>query len=100
MDMFAAGDMPEEAGPTAVAPASLQEAAFAALTAAGVRWLVLRGDATALERGGDIDLLVEPGGMGRVDTALFPLGFTAVPSAGHGSHHFLLGYEEAARTWI
>jgi thymidylate kinase len=99
MDTFAA-DMPDEAGPTAVAPTSLLEAAYTALTAAGPRWLVLRGDATAFGRGGDIDLLVEPGGMGHVDAALFPLGFAAVPSAGHGSHHFLLGYEEAARTWI
>lgn len=109
MDRFAAGDVPPapgaparagEASPTVMAPAPLLDAVFAALNAIGVRWLVLRGDADTLARGGDIDLLVDPGAMGRVDAALLPLGFAAVPSAGRGSHHFLLGYDDAARAWV
>ena len=109
MDRFAADDGPpapgaladaEEASPTAVAPAALLDAVFAALNTTGVRWLVLRGDADTLARGGDIDLLVDPGAIGRVDAALLPLGFAVVPSAGRGSHHFLLGYDEAARAWV
>jgi thymidylate kinase len=113
MDRFAAGDGPaapgtapepladaEEASPTAMPPAPLLDAALAAVTATGLRWLILRGDASALERGGDIDLLIEAGAMGRVDAALLPLGFAVVPSAGHGSHHFLLGYDDAARAWV
>jgi thymidylate kinase len=109
MDRFAAGDVPpapgtpasaEEASPTAVAPVLLLDAVFAALNTTDVRWLVLRGDADALARGGDVDLLVDPDAMSRVDAALLPLGFAAVPSAGRGSHHFLLGYDDAARAWV
>jgi thymidylate kinase len=109
MDMFAAGDVPappgaladaEEASSTVVAGVPLLDAAFRGLEAAGVRWLVLRGDVGTLKRGGDIDLLVESGAGSRIDAALLPLGFAAVPSAGQGSHRFHLGYDDAARAWV
>jgi thymidylate kinase len=90
----------QEASARMLNPAPLLSAVFDALTATGVRWLVLRGDAGAVERGGDIDLLVEAGAMDRVEDALVPLGFAPVPSAGHGSHHFFLGFDDAARAWI
>jgi thymidylate kinase len=111
MDMFAARDLPaagesppealpgSQANPPVVAPIPLLDAAFAALAETGAKWLVLRGDAGALQRGGDIDLLVEAGALQRLKAALLPLGFAVVPSAGQGSHRFFLGYDDAARTW-
>jgi thymidylate kinase len=79
---------------------ALLEAAFAASSAAGVRWLVLRGDAGTVGRGGDVDLLVQAGAAGRLAAGLQGLGFAVVPSAGQGSHRFLLGYDQQAGLWV
>jgi len=73
-------------------------AALAALDAAAIPWLHLRGalDGSA----GDIDLLVDPAALGRVDAALAPAGFRRMPSIGYASHRFWLAFERETGRWL
>lgn len=91
---------------TAVAPAeaprvppSLEHAAIDALGSANVRWAVLRDDPLA-ERGGDVDLLVAPSEVDRIDAPLAAAGFVRLPTWRHGAHRFFFAYDEAGRSWV
>ena len=79
---------------------SLLQAVFDSLDATGCSWVILRGDESSVNRGGDIDLLIQEDSVGTMHAALAPLGFAEVPSAGQGSHRFLLGYDQDTLSWI
>jgi thymidylate kinase len=70
------------------------------LTAAGVAWALLRPfSAPRLGAGGgDIDLLVAPGELGRAEAIAGALGFARVPGPSHGRN--LLAYEPSAPGWL
>jgi thymidylate kinase len=78
---------------------SLLSAVYRAIDAIGGAWLVLRGGEDSLDRGGDVDILVDPGMFDQVRNALHANGFASVPSAGQGSHRFFLGYDEQNQRW-
>ena len=81
---------------------SLLAAAFTELSQAEISYCLLRGY-DALEKAsieGDIDLLVAPGQLGRLRTALERLGFVALSRWGQAPHHFFIGYDESSDQWL
>ncbi len=77
-------------------------AIFEQLDANGVSYCLLR-DAerlTALERGGELDLLVDPVHFGVLTQVFQHHRFVKVPAWGHAPHHFLLHYAEASDVWL
>lgn len=64
--------------------------AFDALEAAGVAWCLLRGADGLADQGGDVDLLVAPGDVGRAGRALEAIGFIEHRAWGYDSHRFFL----------
>lgn len=73
---------------------------FDGLDRAEARWLVLRGELDLARPTGDVDLLVEQGGLQRAEEILRGAGFVPVPTAGRGSHRIQVGYDEQDGTWI
>ena len=73
----------------AVHPALLR--AFAALDDAGVAWCLLRGEARLADPSGDVDLLVDPVELPRLDPVLVRAGFLPVPGLGKGAHRGYVG---------
>ena len=82
------------------APRPAMDAALALLDRHGVRWALLRGDPGADALSGDVDLLVEPAAVPRLERLLVPAGFTQVLRPGHGSHRFLVAYDEPSGRWL
>lgn len=77
-------------------------AIFEQLDASGVSYCLLR-DAerlTALERGGELDLLVDPVHFSALVRILRRHGFVGVSAWGHAPHHFFLHYAEASDVWF
>ena len=74
--------------------------AFAALDAAGVRWLLLRGERTLAAPPHDLDLLVDPRDATRLPTVLAPLGFAPLPTWARASHRFYVAYDEELADWM
>ena len=72
-----------------VHPALLR--AFAALDGAGVAWCLLRGEARLADPSGDVDLLVAPADLPRLDAVLATAGFLPVPGVGKGAHRGYVG---------
>jgi thymidylate kinase len=81
------------------AGARLQRAAIAALDGAGIRWAVLRDDPMAAEAG-DIDVLVHPADVGRLDVVLADVGFGRLVTWRHGDHRFFIAYDEVTDRWV
>jgi thymidylate kinase len=79
----------------AVHPALLR--AFAALDDAGVAWCLLRGEARLADPSGDVDLLVDPVDLPRLDTVLVRAGFVPVPGLGKGAHRGYVGHAAGDR---
>jgi thymidylate kinase len=79
---------------------SLVTAALALLDRHGVRWALLRGDPEAGAVSGDVDLLVERAAVPRLERLLLPAGFAPVLRPGHGSHRFLVAYDEPSGRWL
>jgi len=73
----------------AVHPALLR--AFAALDDAGVAWCLLRGEARLADPSGDVDLLVDPVELPRLDPVLVRAGFLPVAGLGKGAHRGYVG---------
>jgi hypothetical protein len=73
---------------------------FEALDGGSVAWAVLRGESDLDGRPGDIDLLVDPEDLARFGVVARRLGFARLPSAGYGSHEFLIAYDEATDRWL
>jgi thymidylate kinase len=71
--------------------------AFAALGAAPIDWLHLRGAADGME--GDVDLLVEPTTLEGLDQVLPGVGFARMPSFGYATHRFFLALERDTGRW-
>jgi thymidylate kinase len=65
--------------------------AFAALDGAGVAWCLLRGESRLADPTGDVDLLVAPAHLPRLDAALATAGFVPVPGLGKGAHRGYVG---------
>lgn len=78
----------------------LVAAAFAELDAADVRWALLRGSDELADPVGDVDVLVHPDDLGRVDAALARAGLRRMGVVGHGSHRFYLRWDAATRRWL
>jgi thymidylate kinase len=75
--------------------------AFRTLDAAGVRWAVLRGEPMAPRAAADdIDLLVDPSEVNRLDAILAAAGFAHLPAWHHGAHRFYFAYDEPDDRWI
>ena len=70
------------------------ERADRALDAAGVRWCRLRD-----RHEGDDDLLIAPGDLPAVRTALRGVGFHERRHLGRGTHHSFFGYDSTAGSW-
>jgi thymidylate kinase len=79
--------------------ARLQRAAIAALDHAGIRWAVLRDDPMAADAG-DIDVLVHPSDVGRLDEVLADVGFGRLVTWRHGDHRFFIAYDEVTDRWV
>lgn len=73
--------------------------AFVALDAADVRWAALRDDPLDAAAA-DIDLLVHPADVARLDAVLVPLGYVRLSSWRHGDHRFFIAYDEPGDHWI
>src|SRR4051794_14045744 len=76
------------------------EAAFRSLTAADVRWMLLRGADDLARPSGDVDLLVDRSALPRLDGVLSASGLRRLGSRGHGSHRFYFGYDAGNDLWI
>jgi thymidylate kinase len=74
--------------------------AFRSLSAAGVRWCVLRGWDGLDTPGEDVDLLVAPSDIEGATEALRRLGYLRLPSWGRGSHEFFLTYDASSDAWV
>ncbi len=79
---------------------SLLSLVYKTIENTGGLWVVLRGGEDSIYRGGDVDLLVEPAVLDQLQNDLRSLGFSAVPSAGKGSHRFFLGYDDETDRWV
>jgi thymidylate kinase len=77
-----------------VHPALLR--AFGALDGAGVAWCLLRGEAQLADPPGDVDLLVGPADLPRLDAVLAAAGFVPVPAWGKGAHRGFVGRDTAS----
>ena len=71
-----------------------------ALDEAGIGWALLRGEAELGGRSGDVDCLVGPADVARFDEVARRLGFARLPSAGYGSHAFLVAYDQPTDLWL
>jgi len=80
-------------------PARL-ERLFAALTAAEVRWSLLRPPATLSQPKGDIDLLAEPSALDTVRRVVLAEGFTEVPMRGEDLHAADYDGDSARYLWL
>lgn len=74
--------------------------AFRALDAAGLTWVLLRGEDDLARPDGDVDLLVADGSTERLDALLAGAGFRRVVARGHGSHRFYFSYDAAEHLWL
>jgi thymidylate kinase len=73
---------------------------FRALDQAAVNWCALRCESGLDSPRGDVDLLVSPGDMRRVEQIFQGLGLASLPSLGRGSHRFFLTYHPATDCWL
>lgn len=73
---------------------------FAALDAAGIRWALLRGEASLAAPTGDVDLLVAARDGRRMEEVLAPLGVIPIERWGGGAHRYLLGYDAGSDQWL
>ena len=89
-----------QAGAAQVKTHPLLAEVFAALDAAKVRWCLLRGEADLAAPEGDVDLLVDPAGVTRAQTALAKLDVVACELWGAGAHRFFVGYHAPTDRWI
>ena len=87
----------DESALLAHVPASSKDA-FDALEAAGVAWCLIRGADELSEQGGDVDLLVAPGDIGRAARALEAIGFIEHRAWGYEPHRFFLRAGDAGWT--
>ena len=60
----------------------------------------MRGESELDGRPGDVDFLVSPADIARFDGIARRLGFARLPSAGYGSHAFLVAYDEPTDRWL
>ncbi len=88
----------DDDGAAALGPHPVVRSAWAALTADGVRWALLRGTADGAD--GDIDVLVDPRDAAKLGRALGRAGFARLAAIGHGGHRFFRTYDEASDTWL
>lgn len=79
---------------------TLLSAVYQMIETTGAAWVVLRGGEESIERGGDVDILVDPAFLDQLSAQLRQLGFGSVPSAGQGSHQFFLGFDEHIDKWV
>jgi thymidylate kinase len=82
------------------APRPAADVALATLDHHGIWWALLRGDPRADASSGDVDLLVEPKAVPRLEMLLIPAGFIPVLRPGHGSHRFFVAYDEPGGRWL
>jgi hypothetical protein len=88
-------DGPEGAVDTAVA------APLNALDEAGVRWCALRGESDLSRPARDIELLVHGNDLPVLRICVARAGgFAPIPSWGHGSHRFFIGFDVADGRWV
>jgi thymidylate kinase len=73
-----------------------------ALHEGGIRYCVLRDghDLAALERGGELDLLVEPRHLARFRRLVLALGFVPLQHRGYAPHRPFLGYDPERDAWL
>jgi thymidylate kinase len=76
------------------------DAAFRGLTAAGVRWALVRGATDLAQPSGDVDVLVDDAVLPRLDGILSGAGLRRLGMRGHGSHRFYFAYDAADDLWI
>ncbi|HET8878202.1 MAG TPA: hypothetical protein VFN00_02025 [Arthrobacter sp.] len=74
--------------------------AFRALDETGLAWVLLRGEEDLVRPAGDVDLLVDPGLLPRLDELMARIGLCRVHATGHGSHRFYFGYMDADEFWL
>ena len=88
------GPMRPDGAVHTVHPALLR--AFGALDGAGVAWCLLRGEARLADPPGDVDLLVAPADLPRLDAVLAAVGLPARPRRGEGRAPRLRGPDAAS----
>jgi hypothetical protein len=74
--------------------------AFEALEESGISWALLRGDSELGSSGQDVDILVAPSELSRLEKALAPLGYARLHSHGRGTHSFFVAYDRADGSWV
>jgi hypothetical protein len=74
--------------------------ALDALEEAGISWALLRGESELDSADQEVDLLVARSDLSRLEQAVAPLAYIRIPSQGHGSHSFFVGYDETHDSWI
>lgn len=74
--------------------------AFCALDGAGLPWALLRGEDELDRPPGDVDVLVSPKLMPRLDELLAGAGFLQLQAAGYGSHRFYFRYFSPGDYWL
>ena len=95
------GENPEHpAHPAPIMSGSVVAAAVASLEEEGVGWCLLRGEVEVRSPGDDVDLLVAPGDLARVRTALGRAGLLPLAADGRGSHVFFVRYFEDDDVWV
>ncbi|PNI08792.1 hypothetical protein CXX84_09410 [Arthrobacter sp. AFG7.2] len=75
-------------------------AVFRELDNAGSPWVLLRGELDLVRPAGDVDLLVSPDLLARLDGLLAGVGFRRVIALGHGSHRFYFRYLAGEDLWL
>ncbi len=73
--------------------------ALSALTAGGVDHALRNGDLAVQDPAADVDVLVRPGDLGRVDQVLQGTGWRRLTAPGHRGHRFYL-HEADDTTWV
>jgi thymidylate kinase len=74
--------------------------AFETLNSDGCRWLLLRGADDLAHPAGDVDVLVSPHVLPRIDRLLQEAGFQRMVARGHGSHRFYFAFDAAEHLWL
>lgn len=74
-------------------------AGIEALDRERVRWAVLRGTPES-SNAADVDVLVHPDDVARLEAILGPIGFVRIATWRHGDHRFYIAYDEPTDRWV
>jgi len=94
------GGAAEAAPPISSPPHPRITEVFDVLDRSAVPWVLLRGQDELARPSGDVDILVSPQLVPRLDGMLASVGFSRMLSPGRGTHRFYFSYDVDTALWL